>query len=73
MCSIVSAQANPSAHSWEKNWMGHSTASRPEWQNCDIRQRINDFQIGHTAALAGHANLELYASDPRRVTVEIAS
>jgi MerR family copper efflux transcriptional regulator len=38
-----------------------------------IRQRINDFQTEHAAALAGHADLELYASDPRRVTVEIAS
>ena len=38
-----------------------------------IRQRINDFQTEHARALAGHADLELYASDPRRVTVEFAS
>jgi DNA-binding transcriptional MerR regulator len=35
-----------------------------------IRQRINDFQTEHAAALAGHANLELYASDPRRPSLK---
>ncbi len=31
----------------------------------EIRQRINDFQAENARALAGHADLELYASDPR--------
>lgn len=38
-----------------------------------IRQRIHDFQAEHAIALAGHADLELYASNPRRVSIKIAS
>ncbi len=38
-----------------------------------IHQHILDFQAAHTAALAGQADLELYASDPRRLIVEAAS
>ena len=38
-----------------------------------LRQRILDFKTTHAAALAGQAELALYTSDPRRLTVETAS
>lgn len=38
-----------------------------------IRQRIMNFKAAHPTALAGEADLELYAIDPRRQQLEIAS
>jgi len=38
-----------------------------------VRQRIHDFQAAHAAALAGHTELTLYASNPRRAVIETAS
>jgi len=39
----------------------------------DVRQRIRRFRAAHDAALAGQADLELYASDPRRRALRVAS
>lgn len=38
-----------------------------------VRRRILDFKVSHAEALAGQAELTLYASDPRRLVVESAS
>jgi len=38
-----------------------------------VRQRIYDFQTAHAAALAGHTELTLYASNPRHAIIETAS
>ncbi len=39
----------------------------------EIRQRIVNFEAAHAVALAGQAQLPLYAVDPRREQLEIAS
>ncbi len=39
----------------------------------EVRQRIRRFHAAHTAALAGQADLQMYASDPRRRSLRIAS
>ena len=38
-----------------------------------VRRRILEFQMTHATALAGQSELALYASDPRRLSVESAS
>ena len=38
-----------------------------------VRHRIRRFQAAHATALAGQADLELYAVDPRRQPLEAAS
>ncbi len=39
----------------------------------DVRQRIRRFRAAHDAALAGQAELQLYAADPRRQRFRVAS
>jgi MerR family transcriptional regulator, copper efflux regulator len=39
----------------------------------EVRQRIRRFRAAHGAALAGHAELQLYAADPRRRLLRVAS
>ncbi len=39
----------------------------------EIRHRIRSFRAAHATALAGQADLELYALDPRRQPLEAAS
>lgn len=39
----------------------------------EVRQRILGFRAAHATALAGQADLELYALDPRRQRLEAAS
>ncbi len=39
----------------------------------EIRRRLRGFRTAHAAALAGRADLELYAMDPRRQQQRVAS
>ena len=39
----------------------------------EVRRRILGFRAGHASALAGQAELELYAADPRRHPIEAVS
>jgi len=39
----------------------------------EVRDRVRHFRAAHAGALAGQTNLELYASDPRRHAVGVAS
>jgi len=39
----------------------------------EVRRRIRAFEAAHATALAGQTDLELYAVDPRRHAVEVAS
>ncbi len=39
----------------------------------EVRQRIRRFRAAHDAALAGQAELQLYAADPRRRALRVAS
>lgn len=39
----------------------------------EVRHRIRRFQAAHATSLAGRAELELYAADPRRQPLEAAS
>jgi len=39
----------------------------------EVRQRIRRFRAAHDAALAGQAELQLYAADPRRPALRVAS
>jgi len=39
----------------------------------EVRDRVRHFRAAHAGALAGQTNLELYASDPRRHAIRVAS
>ena len=39
----------------------------------EVRDRVRRFRAAHASALAGQTDLELYASDPRRHPIRVAS
>lgn len=70
-CAARGEAIGPHLHEKLDQARARITARMAELQ--EMRQRIVNFEAAHVAALAGQAQLSLYALDPRREQLEIAS